>query len=152
MLTIGAEGGSPFLELLTARLATRHYFSAVVGISKPTDRQAFPTALLAELAQRCDVVLTGVCLTVDAAAYTALDAAALEQLSVPCAVVATADVADGVREELIALGYDGGAAVVQTLVQDSCRDVERVLTAGRGAGQQEPGQRFPRTGEVTCEC
>lgn len=81
----GAADSARYLDQLTARLEKRHFLAAVVRVVKPTDREPCPASTLDELAQRCDVVIIGVAETAEIAACVALDAVALERMSVPCA-------------------------------------------------------------------
>ncbi|MDQ3463565.1 MAG: hypothetical protein M3500_02380 [Actinomycetota bacterium] len=161
VLDTGDEDSCRFLDLLVARLEKRHFLSAVVRISKPSDQQPCPIPLLQQLAEECDVVVTGVCATVDSAECASLDAVSLERLLVPCAVVVTAET----RGRLEVRGYDDSTSIelprnphadtddVQALVEGSFREIERVLTVARGPGQQrQPGAISPHGGEVTCEC
>jgi len=171
-----AADSAHYLDQLTARLEKRHFLATVIRVVKPTDHEPCPASTLDELAQRCDVVIIGVAQTAESAEFVALDAVALERMSVPCAVLIRDGLGSVVQQACTANGYDGQSSAielslpaagqpidVQALVEASFRDVERVLTADPSAGvrQQtasvapqppEPRGPAPRNGEVSCEC
>ncbi len=159
VLDTGAEDSSRFLDLLVARLEQRHFLSAVVRVTKPSDREACPAVLLDQLAGQSDVVVTGVCQDSAAAAVTALDAASLERRIVPCAVILTDDVPAGTwadggeRQQFVGLtGSPLGRSddELGQLVEESFRAVERAVRSYPGDG---PSAESPRQdGEIGCEC
>lgn len=178
VLDTGADGSARYLDQLTARLEKRHFLAAVIRVVKLTDRGPCPTSTLEELAQRCDVVIIGVAQTAECAASVALDAVALELMSVPCAVLIGDDLGSVLQQAGAANGYDGKPLAIelglrvagqpidaQALVEASFRDVERVLTAdpraairqqtanvGSAAQPAESSGHTPRNGELSCEC
>lgn len=165
VLDCGDEGSARFLDLLTVRLEKRHFLSAVVRVRKPDPDQASPAELLDQLAEQCDVVVTGICRSAPAAESTATDAGALERLSVPCAILVAAEVRSEAQQSMTAHGYAAGSIVelprspyadrevAQALVGESFRAVERVLTVGeRFPKPVEPARPAQRNGEVSCEC
>lgn len=171
VLDTGAADSAYFLDQLTARLEKRHFLAAVIRVVKPTDRDVYPTNLLEELARGCDVAILGVGRTVEAAQSLALDALALERMSVPCAVLMAEGLGSVVQQAVTGSGHDWQLSVVEldlaepgqpidvpALVEASFRDVERTLTAASTAPQPavprppEPHVPAPRNGEVTCEC
>lgn len=125
-----------------------------------------PTELLEQLADQCDVVVTGVGQAAEAAGFTAVDAVALERASVPCAVLVSAGLGSAVRQAFAANGYDqsdsvielgvpsrGQPADVQALIEASFRDVERALIhSDRAREPLEAPRPVQRNGEVSCEC
>ncbi|MBA3280351.1 MAG: hypothetical protein H0U22_16910 [Geodermatophilaceae bacterium] len=157
---------SVYLDLLTARLEKRHFLATVVRVGRPDDQPASPNELLEQLSEQCDVVIIGVCSSIQAAHDAAFDAEALERLSVPCALVLTPDVRSAAEQILATHGYDGNQSIVelprspqadradvQALVEASFRGVERVLTAsGSARPPAEPRTPVQRNGEVSCEC
>ncbi|MGI8692523.1 MAG: UGSC family (seleno)protein [Geodermatophilaceae bacterium] len=174
VLDTGAEGSSRFLDLLVARLEQRHFLTAVLRVAKPNDREPCPAALLEQLTDRADVVVTGVCQSSAVAAVTALDAASLKRRVIPCAVVLTDDVPP---EASAAAGGDAPLAFVQLrgsprglsdealgrLVEESFRDVERAVRsqprhhASADSPRADPPTHFPprrrrEYGEIRCEC
>lgn len=166
VLDTGVPGSASFLDVLVARLQTRHFLAAVARLPRSGASSVAPADQLQELTESCDVVVIGVTQGLDSAAATAADIARLERLAVPCAVVATPDIAAAVRQALVAEGYRGGQPVIELsstprsdpatldeLVEQTFRQVERALTAARPDRQppEETGAT-PRNGEVTCEC
>lgn len=166
VLDTGFGSSAQFLDLLRVRLEKRHFLSAVVRMAKPSQDQACPTDLLEQLAEQCDVVVTGVSGSVGTAVSAAVDVIALERLSVACALIVTAEVRSEVQQSLAAQGYEASRSIVvlprslhagrnaaQALVEVSFRAVERVLTTGASApGPVEPRRPAQRNGEVSCEC
>lgn len=166
VLDTGVPGSASFLDVLVARLQMRHFLAATTRLTRSGPSSVAPADQLQELAESCDVVVIGVTQGPDSAAATAADVARLEQMVVPCAVVATTETAAAVRQALVAEGYRDGQSVIELsstprsdpanldeLVEQTFRQVERALTASR-TDQQDPEETgvTPRNGEVTCEC
>ena len=91
LLESGAGRSSVFLDLLTAKLEKRHFLTAVLRVGKPDDQPVSSPELLGQVAEQCDVVILGVCSSIQSAQQAAIDAGVLEKLSVPCAIVLSAD-------------------------------------------------------------
>lgn len=165
VLDSGEDGSAALLESLIARLKRRHFLSEVVHLAKPSAGQPCAVDLLAQMAERCEVMILGVARSGEAAVALAADATVLESRHVPCAVLAWPRACAATHGSSIAgrpfedsaielgEGPHEDPTVLQKLVEDSFRRVEQALMRPDSTDPAaQPPATIARNGEVSCEC